>query len=170
MVKPLKFISENQRGCLCCLGGFLLLIIYSVDYSYSNLNTYMVSYMRQNGHNANLGYQDFVFVTGSKNVIQGALTFVGGLVSMKIGVRGSMFLGCIIMRWEQPASYKQVKMNSVGYSCTYFSLESVFPVAVLTTGVVHGLGFVLTYAVAIGTAQKWFHPDIRGFMGSLVVR
>ena len=86
MVKPLKFISENKQGCLCCLGGFLLLIAFSLDYSYSNLNTYMVSYMRQNGHNEDLGYQDFVFVTGSKNIIQGALTFVGGLVSLKIGV------------------------------------------------------------------------------------
>ena len=40
---------------------------------------------------------------------------------------------------------------------------------VLSTGVVHGIGFTLVYAVAIGTAQKWFPEKARGFIGSLVL-
>ena len=39
----------------------------------------------------------------------------------------------------------------------------------MTTGVVHGVGFMLVYAVAIGTAQKWFPEKARGFIGSLVL-
>ena len=58
----------------------------------------------------------------------------------------------------------------LGYALTFFTLESVFPLVVLSVGIAHGIGFVLVYATAIGTAQKWFPPENRGFMGSIVVR
>ena len=45
----LNYISTNRRGLLCCLGGFLLCLAQSLDYSYPNLNTYITSYMRKNG-------------------------------------------------------------------------------------------------------------------------
>ena len=44
-----KQLVRNSRGCLCTLGGFLLSLALSLDYSYPNLNTYIVSYLRQNG-------------------------------------------------------------------------------------------------------------------------
>ena len=43
------FISQNRAGSLATLGGFLILLTFSLDFSYSNLNTYVVSYMRRNG-------------------------------------------------------------------------------------------------------------------------
>ena len=39
---------------------------------------------------------------------------------------------------------------------------------VVSVGVCHGFGFIFVYAIAIGTAQKWF-PDNIGLMGSIVV-
>ena len=42
-------IFHNQPGILSCLGGFLLSLALSLDYSYPNLNTYVTSYLRENG-------------------------------------------------------------------------------------------------------------------------
>ena len=45
-----QLVASHRRGCLCTLGGFLLSLALSLDYSYPNLNTYIVSYLRQNGY------------------------------------------------------------------------------------------------------------------------
>ena len=45
-----RALSRNRRGYLCVLGSFLLSLALSLDYSYPNLNTYIVSYLRQNGY------------------------------------------------------------------------------------------------------------------------
>ena len=45
-----RAVSRNRRGYLCVLGSFLLSLALSLDYSYPNLNTYIVSYLRQNGY------------------------------------------------------------------------------------------------------------------------
>ena len=44
-----QLVASHRRGCQCTLGGFLLSLALSLDYSYPNLNTYIVSYLRQNG-------------------------------------------------------------------------------------------------------------------------
>ena len=53
-------------------------------------------------------------------------------------------------------------MFSAGYSLTYFTIDSVFPLVVLSVGGSHGLGFIFVYAIAIGTAQKWFPENMKG--------
>ena len=45
-----KIMTRNKSGTLCTLGGFLLLMCFALDFSYSNLNTYITSYMRRNGY------------------------------------------------------------------------------------------------------------------------
>ena len=54
------------------------------------------------------------------------------------------------------------KIFSAGYSLTYFTIDSVFPLVVLSVGGSHGLGFIFVYAIAIGTAQKWFPENMKG--------
>ena len=109
-----NYISTNRPGLLCCLGGFLLCLAQSLDYSYPNLNTYITSYMRRNGldywrekhgmlivfisrHNPGLTYGDFIFVTAAKNLTQGLLSLLGGFVSLRLGVRPTISLGCCIL-------------------------------------------------------------------------
>ena len=49
--------SSSTRGWLCVLGGFILCLSFSSDFSYPNINSYLTSYMRNNntnGHNNNL--------------------------------------------------------------------------------------------------------------------
>ena len=64
------FTRSNKAGLLCVLGGFLLNLCFSLDYSYANLNTYLTSYMRANGHNPGLQYKDFIFLTAAKRMTQ----------------------------------------------------------------------------------------------------
>ena len=59
---------------------------------------------------------------------------------------------------------------SAGYSSTYFALHSSFWLVVFTIGVCHGLAFVSVYAVANGAAQRWFPPERRGLIASIVAR
>ena len=50
----------------------------------------------------------------------------------------------------------------LGYSVTFFTLKSVFPLLIISMGICHGIGFCLVYATAVGVAQQWFPPKIRG--------
>ena len=67
-----------------------------------------------------------------------------------------MVLFCIVF-WKF-----SVLVFSAGYSLTYFTIDSVFPLVVLSVGGSHGFGYIFVYAIAIGTAQKWFSDDIKG--------
>ena len=146
----LKFVSANQSGILVVIGGFLLNVCFSLDYSYANLNSYVTSYMRQNGNNPNMEYKDFIFLTAGKRMTQGVFTIFGGMISQRLGARMATIVGCIIL--------------IAGYSVTFFSLESNFFLVVLSVGVCHGVGFCLVYVTAVGVAQQWFPAHIRGFI------
>ena len=146
----LKFVSANQSGILVVIGGFLLNVCFSLDYSYANLNSYVTSYMRQNGNNPNMEYKDFIFLTAGKRMTQGVFTIFGGMISQRLGARMATIVGCIIL--------------IAGYSVTFFSLESNFFLVVLSVGVCHGVGFCLVYVTAGGVAQQWFPAHIRGFI------
>ena len=37
------------RGLACVLGGFILCLSFASDFSYPNINTYLISYMRSTG-------------------------------------------------------------------------------------------------------------------------
>ena len=185
-----NYISTNRRALLCCLGGFLLCFSQSLDYSYPNLNTYITSYCRKNGfetgrgksdglnlfisrHNPGLTYGDFIFVTAAKNLTQGIFSFLGGFLSLKLGVKPTISLGCCILMWLHFTSNILKILSwyfSVGYSCTFFALDSVFGLVVFTVGACHGLGFIFVYTIANGTAQRWFPNEVRGLIASIVSR
>ena len=148
--QALKFVRANQSGILVVIGGFLLNVCFSLDYSYANLNSYVTSYMRQNGNNPNMEYKDFIFLTAGKRMTQGVFTIFGGMISQRLGARRATIVGCIIL--------------IAGYSVTFFSLESNFFLVVLSVGVCHGVGFCLVYVTAVGVAQQWFPAHIRGFI------
>jgi len=152
------------RGIICLIGGFILLLSFASDFSYGNINTYMISYMRTTGYededgefklyNPGLTYADFLFVSVSKTLIQGAsMPFLGAL-ARKMGTRLSIFIGSMIY--------------SSGFLLTGLSSRYSFPWAVVTLSM-HGLGFSLVYATAIGAAQNWFPAHMKGLIGSLVL-
>ena len=46
-----KGMSGPRQGWLCVLGGFVLCLSFSSDFSYPNINSYLTSYMRNNATN-----------------------------------------------------------------------------------------------------------------------
>ena len=80
--------------------------------------------------------------------------------------------------------------TSAGYTSTYWAISSSFWLVMVTVtlylhyllyylhiyprlpqvGYLHGLAFVSVYAVASGTAQRWFPPHRRGLVASIVAR
>ncbi len=56
-VFKLRLRSHSLKGVQCVIGGFILCLSFSSDFSYPNINSYLTSYMRNsitNGYNNNL--------------------------------------------------------------------------------------------------------------------
>eukprot|EP00091_Calanus_sinicus_P024411 TRINITY_DN8725_c0_g1_i2.p1 TRINITY_DN8725_c0_g1~~TRINITY_DN8725_c0_g1_i2.p1 ORF type:complete len:287 (-),score=51.23 TRINITY_DN8725_c0_g1_i2:638-1498(-) len=146
--------SVPARGLACVLGGFILCLSFASDFSYPNINTYLISYMRSTGYNPGLTYADFIFLSSTKTLLQGAsMPFIGAL-ARKIGTRPSIAIGSAIY--------------SIGFLTTYFTSKLWFPLAILSLSC-HGIAFSFVYATAIGAAQKWFNPENKGLIASLVI-
>lgn len=143
-----------NRGVACVVGGFILCLSFASDFSYPNINSYLTSYMRSTGYNPTLTYADFIFVSGTKNLLQGASMPFIGVLARRIGTRTSIALGSVIY--------------SLGFGLTYFTVQYWFPLAILSLGC-HAIGFSFAYATAILAAQKWFTPDRKGLVGSIVI-
>jgi len=142
-------------GGVCTLiGGFLVCLSFGSDFSYPNINTYLTSYMRENGHNENLRYRDFVFLTTTKMVIQGAAMPWLGRLARKMGPKIAVATGSVIY--------------SGGYLLTYLTVQHHFSLAILSLSL-HGIAFCFVYATTIRTAQAWFSPARKGLVASIVV-
>ena len=51
---------------------------------------------------------------------------------------------------------------------TYFTAQLWFPLAIFSLSL-HGIAFSFVYATAIRAAQKWFRPENKGLVASLVI-
>ena len=54
-IKTFDCLKKILGRWSCVIGGFILLLSFSADFSYPNINTYLTSYMRNNATN---GYND----------------------------------------------------------------------------------------------------------------
>jgi len=152
-----KYFSGPTRGWLCVLGGFILCLSFSADFSYPNINSYLTSYMRNNqtnGYNNDLTYDDFVFLSTTKIITQGVSMPFAGDLCRRLGPKLSILIGSAIY--------------SVGFMLTCISIRYQYVWAIITLSM-HGLGFSFVYATAIGAAQKWFPKNRKGFVGSIVL-
>ena len=119
-----------------------MLLSFSADFSYPNINTYLTSYMRNNatnGYNNDLTYDDWVFLTTTKVVVQGGSMPFIGVLCRKIGCRMSIFIGSAIY--------------SIGFMLTYFTVQSYFPLAILTLAA-HGFAFCFVYATSYWSSSE----------------
>ena len=141
-------------GVRALVRGFLVCLSFGSDFSYSNINTYLTSYMRVNGYNDNLSHMDFVFLTTTKTIITGAaMPWLGGL-ARKMGPKNAVAIGSAIY--------------SGGYILTYLTVQLHFVFAIFSLSL-HGVGFCLVYATAIRTAQARFPLEKKGLIASIVV-
>jgi len=145
---------SGLKKILTLLGGFIVCLSFGSDFSYSNLSTYLISYMRQNDYNDCLAYSSFLYLVVAKMSLQSlSMPWLGGLAA-KLGPRISVLAGS--------------GLYSGGYMLTYYSVQYTFPTACFTLAL-HGMAFSLVYATAIRTAQAWFSPNRRGLVASIVV-
>ena len=53
----IKLKSHSSKGVQCVIGGFILCLSFSSDFSYPNINSYLTSYMKNNNTN---GYNNYL--------------------------------------------------------------------------------------------------------------
>ena len=76
--------SIPLKGVAAVFGGFLLQFTMGAFYSFGNMSTYMVSYMRQYG-SPNLTYTDFIVVQSAWGMTQGTvMPFSGFTLLMRL--------------------------------------------------------------------------------------
>ena len=97
----LRLTEGPRRGWVSVFGGFILCLAFASDFSYPNINSYLTSYMRNNntnGHNHDLRYADFVYLSTAKTVLTAiSMPFIGDLCRV-IGCKWSIALGSAIYR------------------------------------------------------------------------
>ena len=84
-------------GVAAVFGGFLLQFTMGAFYSFGNMSTYMVSYMRQYG-SPNLTYTEFIVVQSAWGMTQGTVMPFSGFLIRLIGEKAAMTLGATIFR------------------------------------------------------------------------
>ena len=89
--------SIPLKGVAAVFGGFLLQFTMGAFYSFGNMSTYMVSYMRQYG-SPNLTYTDFIVVQSAWGMTQGTVMPFSGFLIRIIGEKAAMTLGATIFR------------------------------------------------------------------------
>jgi len=150
-----QYLSEVRwRGVLSVFGCFLVHLTLGSFYSFGNMLTYMVSYMRKHGL-PDLTYGEFIVVSSAWGFTQGIVTPFSGFIVRVIGLKKAIFLGCTIF--------------SIGTATTYFTLDSGnLMLVALTYGVTQAFGEVIALIPPMTIAMSWF-PEKRALVTGLVV-
>jgi len=142
------------RGILSVLGCFLIHLTLGSFYSFGNMMTYMVSYMRKHGA-PDLTYGQFIVVNSAWGFTQGIVTPFSGFIVRAIGLKKAILLGCAIF--------------SIGCATTYLTLDSGNLILVaLTYGVTQAFGEVIALIPPMTIAMSWF-PEKKALVTGIVV-
>ena len=96
-------------GVAAVFGGFLLQFTMGAFYSFGNMSTYMVSYMRQKS-TPDLTYTQFIVVQSAWGMTQGTVMPFSGFLIRLIGEKAAMTIGATIFRYisRLPLCYFQL--------------------------------------------------------------
>lgn len=135
-------------------GGFLVHVTLGTIYTFGNLIPYIVSYIRQRSHPADLHSSTGTWIYALALGAQGVSMFFGGILERKVGPRISTLIGCAIM--------------SSGVFLSAVAIRVSFTLLLLTYGVLFGLGVGIAYVGPIACAMRWV-PRWKGAMAGLVL-
>jgi len=143
-------------GIASVIGGFLLQFTMGTFYSFGNIMTYLVSYMRVHGaaSQQNLTQSDFVIVQSTWGMTQGVVMPLSGFLIEFIGPKASMTLGASIF--------------SAGCALTYITINRELWMVAATYGFVAAFGQNIALIPTLTTAMRWF-PNRRGTVMGIVV-
>lgn len=142
------------RGLLVICGGFLVHLSLGTIYTFGNIAPYIVSYIRNASHPADLSQGTTVWIFAFALIGQGGAMFVGGWMVRKIGPRWTTLIGGWIM--------------SIGVFLTYFTIKVSFWLVLLTYGLMFGVGVGIAYVGPLSAAMKWL-PKWKGLANGIVV-
>ena len=142
------------RGYFAIAGGCIVHLTLGTVYTFGNLAPYIVSYIRQRSHPAELQPGTAAWIYALALGGQGFSMFFGGLMEKRIGPRLSTLIGCGIM--------------SLGVLLTYVAVQVSFWLVLFTYGVLFGLGVGIAYVGPLACAMRWM-PRWKGVMAGLVL-
>ena len=141
------------RGCIVIMAGFLVHLTLGTFYTFGNILPYLVSYIRQRSHPADVSEGAGVWILSLAEVGQVSI-FFGGWLERKIGPRFSTLAGGWLM--------------SAGVLLSYFAIKVSFWLLLLTYGLIFGLGLGIAYVGPLSCAMRWM-PRWKGVAGGFVV-
>lgn len=142
------------RGLLVIIGGFLVHLSLGTIYTFGNIAPYIVSYIRNESHPANLQQGTTTWIFAFALIGQGGSMFLGGWMVRRIGPRWTTLIGGWVM--------------SLGVCLTYFTIKVSFWLVLLTYGFMFGVGVGIAYIGPLSSAMKWL-PKWKGFANGIVV-
>lgn len=136
------------------VGGFLVHLSLGTLYTFGNIAPYVVSYIRNESHPADLRQGTTTWIFAFALMGQGGSMFLGGWMVRKIGPRWTTLIGGWIM--------------SLGVGLTYFTIKVSFWLVLLTYGLLFGVGVGIAYIGPLSSAMKWL-PKWKGLANGIVV-
>jgi len=146
--------SIPWRGLLAVLGGLLIQFTFGSFYSLANMMTYIVGYMRQEGHNVTS--TDMMVVQYTYGMTQGVVLPLAGVIIPLVGSKIAVLFGGLLF--------------SLGPFLTSWCIGSGggLVTVTLTYGFLQSLGQQIAILPTLTIAMDWF-PAYRGTVAGLVV-
>lgn len=153
-----KCLSSSKiypiRAWTVIAAGFLVHLSLGTLYTFGNLGPYIVSYVRNQSHPANLHSATISWVFSCAAMGQGCAMFFGGWLANKIGPRLSTLIGSWTM--------------SAGVALSFFAIKVSFWLLLVTYGIMFGVGVGIAYIGPLSCAMKWL-PKWKGVANGVVV-
>lgn len=134
------------------VGSLLLHLTFGTVYCWGNLAPYVVSYMRELGHDVDYG--EMSWAVSVTTAMQAVTMLVGGWLHPRIGLHKTAGLGCC--------------MATLGVFLSSFTIRHGKSLFLLTYAVLFGSGVGFGYVVPMLVLMKWL-PSSRGLASGIVV-
>ena len=150
-------VQEKVKKCnwpslkwVMVVGGFLVNFTLGICIATGNIAPYAISYTRQRSLDpyrevATLSYAPWLLATGQAT--QAMAMFLGGVMVNRIGVRSTVFIGCLA--------------SSGGMLLSAGAVVLSFWAVVITYGVLGGLGTGIAQSATLAAAVRW-DPQHKG--------
>ena len=146
--------STLTWGIISVFGGCLLQFTMGAFYSFGNMMTYMVSYMRYHGYSPSMTYTDFMIVQSTWGMTQGVIMPFSGFIISVIGEKCAMVSGAALF--------------SAGCALTYITINKELWMVAGTYGFISAFGQNIALIPTLTTGMRWF-PNNKGTVMGIVV-
>lgn len=145
-------VARSGRFACAVVASWLIHLTLGTFYSWGNAAPYIVSYMRQQGHDVT--YENMSWVVSIAGFFQGIFMFIGGKLQPTLGLRGTALLGGWTLSIGVGLSFFTVKLGQLPFLLTYSAM--------------FGMGLGLAYTAPMVCMVKWL-PEMKGLASGIVV-